>query len=150
LLTRLALIATLASSLQAKSVEDVLDAADKTLEEARKSYEAGKASGSLADLTGAAFLAEEARIKFQAAQEFAFGASQTRAASQFRVAGQLLKLINAARKAAGPPAGGPPRDSRRRAAARRCPEDAPASVAAGPTSVRAPCRQDRGGGKDPA
>jgi hypothetical protein len=90
-----------------KTVDQVMDAADRILDEARKVYESGKSRNSMTELTSAAFLAEEARLKYQAAQEFASGPAQTRAASQFRVANQLTKLINDARKAAEAPGAAP-------------------------------------------
>lgn len=117
MLTRFFLWAILLSPLSQdppKTVDQVLDAADKSLEEARRAYEAGKGRNSIVELTSAAFLAEEARLKYQAAQEFATGPAQTRAASQLRLANQLTKLINDARKAAeapgpAPAAADPPR-----------------------------------------
>lgn len=93
---------------QAKTPQQVLEAADKALEDGRARYEQGKSRAALSDLTAAAFAVEEARVKYQAVQEFTSGELQARAASQLRVANQLTKLINDARKAAGAPAAPPP------------------------------------------
>lgn len=78
----------------------ILDRADKRLEEAKSSYERARATGSVDLYIEAGFKLEEARIKYLVLQELGQGERQKTAGDRLRAVNQLLKLIHDGRLAA--------------------------------------------------
>jgi hypothetical protein len=77
-----------------QDIDQVLERANKLLEESKATYEAAKAESSVQKFVEAGFQLEEARAKYLAVQEFAQGEKLKVAQEQLKIVGQLAKLIH--------------------------------------------------------
>ena len=93
-----------AQQVTAQDIDQILDRADKLLEESKSAYEEARAKSSVAAFVDAGFKLEEARIKYLVLQEIGSPEKQKIAADRLRAVNQLGKLIHDGKVAiSGPP-----------------------------------------------
>lgn len=83
-----------AQQVTAADLDQILEKADKILEEAKASYEAAATRSSVESFVEAGFKLEEARIKYIVIQEIGGAEKQKIAADRLRAVNQLSKLIH--------------------------------------------------------
>lgn len=88
-------------SAQAVQEDQILQKADKLLEEAKAGYEAAREKGSTSMYIDAGFKLEEARIKYFVLQEIGSPEKQKLAAERLRSVNQLSKLLHESKLASG-------------------------------------------------
>jgi serine/threonine protein kinase len=125
---------------------DALDEALKQglalFEQAKASFEDGKARSSVETLAEAGFKAEEARAKFAAVQEIGGDELKAKGAEQFRLAQQFLKMVNESRLAIQSAKGAAAAPAPAPSAPTGASAEAPVSPSAAPAPPTAPVRRE--------